>query len=324
MIEVYKKLTEQIKKHDHIFIIAHKNIDLDAFGSAIALYKVLKEFEKECYIVTSITEENTSILKAYDHLKRNHVEISFVNEENYRNYITEQSMLIVLDTHRKEMAESITIFDEIKDVMVFDHHIKNNGVIENTICTYINAHLSSMIEFMVGYLKYLNKVVSPVVATIMLAGIEVDTNAFNTKTDIGTYEAAAFLARLGADNIIKQELLQENKKIYMKRQKLISNSFHVNNDFEICVLDDKIYERKDLAIIAEELLKFEDVEASFAIGKTGTHTIGISARSLGRENVEKYMSLLGGGGHTTDAAVQLYSQNLKEVEQLLLNTFERS
>ena len=324
MNEIYKKLTEQIKNHNHIFIMAHKNIDLDALGSILALYKIVSTFEKECYIFCNEVGENTSILKSLEHLKKEKISLPCVNVKNYEKYITENSMVVILDTHKKTMVECPNILTQVKDIIVIDHHVRGSDVIENTVFTSINANLSSMNEFMVGYLKYLNKTVEPMIATIMLAGIEVDTNAFNVKTSMTTYEAAAFLARLGADNIIKQELLQENKEVYTQRQSLILNSFRVQDHFEICVLDEKIYERKDLAIIAEELLKFENVEASFTIGKTSGHTIGISARSLGRINVEEYMALLGGGGHMTDAAVQLVGDDLEEIKNLLLKTLERS
>lgn len=324
MNEIYKKLTDQIKNHNQIFIMAHKNLDLDALGSIVSLCKIIQTFGKVSYIFKNEQEENTSILKAIENLQKAQIEVPFVSKNNYSNYVTEDSLVIILDTHKKSMVECGEILDIVRDIIVIDHHIRSGEVIENTVFTSINANLSSMNEFMVGYLKYLNKSVEPTLATIMLAGIEVDTNAFNTKTSITTYEAAAILARLGADNIVKQELLQENKEIYMNRQKLILNSFRVGEYFEICVLDDKIYERKDLAIVSLELLKFEDVEASFTIGKTSDHSIGISARSLGRINVEHYMSLLGGGGHITDAAAQMVGTDLEEVKKLLLKTIEGS
>lgn len=319
MTEMYKQLTALLKEHDHIFIMAHKNIDLDALGSSICMYKIVKSFKKECYIMLSKKENNNSIEKSLTRLKEKHINLDIVYEENYESKIKPNSLIIVLDTHKREMVECAELLDKVPAVVVIDHHIKNGPAISSTIFSYIHANLSSVNEFMVGYLRYLNKEIEPIIATIMLAGIEIDTNAFNTKTGITTYEAAAILARMGADNIMKQELLQENKELYMQRQALIQNSFRIKDNFEICVLDDQIYERKDLALIAEELLKFEDVEASFTIGRTSSNQIGISARSIGRVNVQRYMSLLGGGGHMTDAAAQIISKHPNEVKDMLLN-----
>ena len=152
----------------------------------------------------------------------------------------------------------------------------------------------------------------------MLVGLEIDTNNFRLKTSEKTYEAAAHLIKLGADNILKQELLQENKEIYLKRQKLISKSFMVNSNMILCIADEKIYENKYLAEIAEDLLQFENVEASFVIGKITNNIVGISARSIGKINVEKIMSKLGGGGHYTEAATQIKNKTIKDVQLLLL------
>ena len=142
------------------------------------------------------------------------------------------------------------------------------------------------------------------------------------KTTDKTYEAASYLIKLGADNILKQELLQENKDNYVKRQKLIEKSFMINKNMTLCILDNKVYENKDLAAIAEELLQFENVEASFVIGKIKSNIIGISARSIGKINVEEIMAKLGGGGHYTEAATQIKDKTIVEVQKMLLDTIK--
>ena len=184
--------------------------------------------------------------------------------------------------------------------------------------TIINASLSSTVEFVTKYFKYLNKTVDPIIATFMLVGLEIDTNNFRLKTTKDTYEAASFLSQIGADNVLKQELLQENKDDYIRRQKLIEKSYMVNESMALCVADNQIYESKDLAYIAEQLLQFENVAASFVIGHLSKDTIGISARSLGNINVEEIMAKLGGGGHLTEAATQIKNSTLKKVEKQLI------
>ena len=110
-----------------------------------------------------------------------------------------------------------------KNIVIIDHHIKSKDYIKDATLTYINASLSSTVEFVTKYFKYLNKTVDPIIATFMLVGLEIDTNNFRLKTTKDTYEAASFLSQLGADNVLKQELLQENKDDYIRRQKLIEN-----------------------------------------------------------------------------------------------------
>ena len=123
--------------------------------------------------------------------------------------------------------------------------------------------------------------------------------------------------KMGADNILKQNILKENKDEYIKRTKQIEQSYLINGNLMICVLDENTYNPSYLATLSEDLLRFDNVEASFTIGKLTNDKIGISARSLGYINVEEYMSLLGGGGHKTDAACQLEQVSLEEAENQL-------
>lgn len=156
----------------------------------------------------------------------------------------------------------------------------------------------------------------------MLAGIEVDTNEFNIKTSPETFKTAAYLLELGANNIDKQNLLKENKENYCKRQDFIKKSYMINKNMALCVMDKNIYERYQLALISEDLLQFDDVEASFTIGFIDKNIIGISARSIGEIDVEAIMRSLGGGGHQTDAACTIESKKLEEVKQKLLQSIE--
>ena len=120
------------------------------------------------------------------------------------------------------------------------------------------------------------------------------------------------LTAMGADSILKQALLKEDKDSYLRRSNFVKHSYMINENMAMCTLDDEIYSTKDLAEIAEQLLQFDDVEASFSIGKIKEDMVGISARSLGNVDVEIIMEALGGGGHLTDAATQLPNITIKE------------
>lgn len=322
MEEIFNSLTQLIKEHNSILIMTHRNPDFDGMGSALGLQQIINSFKKESYICINNSEKNSSLKKSYDLIKENNLYFNTVKKSYVDNLINDDTLLIILDTHKKEMTEIPELIDKVKNIIVIDHHIKSKDHINDITLSYINSGLSSTVEFMANYIKYLNKQIDPLFATIMLVGLEIDTNNFRLKTTDKTYEAAAFLSKLGADNILKQELLQENKEIYIKRQKLIEKSFMINKNTSLCVLDSKIYENKDLAAIAEELLQFENVEASFVIGNISKNIVGISARSIGKINVEQIMAKLGGGGHYTEAATQIKEKTINEVQELLLNVLK--
>ena len=152
----------------------------------------------------------------------------------------------------------------------------------------------------------------------MLAGLEIDTNSYSIKTTDKTYETAAMLMKCGADNLIKQELLKENKEEYLKRQKLIEDAIMIEENIALCLFDEEKYNKEHLAVVASSLLQFEKVEIGFAIGKLKNGNIGISAKSLGDINVEIIMKKLGGGGHINNAATELKNSTIKDAKEQLL------
>ena len=221
------------------------------------------------------------------------------------------------------MVEMPSLLEKCPNIIVIDHHIKCKQYIQNTVLNYINSNMSSTIEIISRYLKFLNKKVNPIVATMMLAGMEIDTNSFNVKTNASTFSSAAFLMDMGADNILKQELLKEDKDEYIIRQKYIENSYMLNNKIAICTLDNKIVDNKILAQIAENLLQFDNVEIAYAIGYVSKNKVGISARSIGKYNVEPIMKNLFGGGHATEAATQIKNVNIESALNMLMNEIDK-
>lgn len=323
MEEIFKQLTQLIKNCDKVIFMTHQNMDLDGFASILALSEVVSSFKKDNYILIDNKFKNTSINKAFKNLKDNSIDFNYIYKKNVLKYLTNESLIIILDVHKPTMVEMPSLLSRTNNIVVIDHHIKCKQYIQNTVLNYINSNMSSTIEIVSKYLKFLNKTINPIIATMMLAGMEIDTNSFNVKTTATTYETAAFLMNMGADNILKQELLKEDKEEYISRQKYIENSYMLNNNTAICTLDNKIVDNNTLAQIAEDLLQFDNVEVAFCIGYISKNKIGISARSIGKYNVERIMKNLGGGGHTTEAATQIRNINIESGLNMLMNEIDK-
>lgn len=318
MTDVLKNLTNLIKNYDKVYVMTHKNPDLDGLGACICFHEIIKSFKKECAIIDSKEINSSTVIKMYEKLKEENINLNKIMKKQALKEITDNTLLLIIDVHKKDMVEVPELVDLCKHIVVLDHHIKGDSYIKDTEFTYLNSGLSSMIEFSVYYLKYLNKTVDSLIATIMLTGMEIDTNGYNLKTTDKTYEAAAQLTKMGADNIIKQEILKENKNDYVKRSDLVKHSYMINENMAMCTLDEEYYTPKDLATISEQLLQFDDVEASFTIGNLNENTVGVSARSIGKIDVEVIMKKMGGGGHVTEAAVQVKDSNIKTVKKQII------
>ena len=319
MKDFFTSFTKLVKNYSQIIIATHKNMDLDGFSSALCLFNIINKMNKKCYIFLNEFQSNNTTNKTLEKLKKEDYKFNYLNEKDLNNMDLNNTLLIIVDVHRLSLIENDNLLNLINDVVVIDHHIKNVDYIKNTKLMYINSNVSSVAQIIVEYSKNMNYEIDSLLATILLAAIEIDTNGFNFKTTEQTYEAAAYLMRLGASNIVKQELLRESKEMYLERQFYIEKSYQLNDTMIICEITDKTVTSKDLAMIADDLLQFENIEASFCIGKLEKDVVGISARSIGNIDVQKIMCQLGGGGHLTEAATKIENKTILESKEMLNN-----
>ncbi len=315
---LFKKLTEDIKSHSNVVLMTHKHPDLDGLGSAIALAKIIESFKKTAYVVFPKERVNMSVDKGLAALKNKGIEINFKKAGEIKKLIDDNTLLIVLDTQKPSLVESSELLDEVKDIFVIDHHTNSSEHISNTVFEYINSNKSSVVEIITEYLRYLNKTLDPVIITLMAAGMEIDTHSFSLKTTENTFQMVGFLTRLGADPILKKEILQESKEDVIRRNNHIKNSYFICEKYLLCDMgEEEINDPVDLAILADELLRFDKVEVSFAVGKLGPNKVGVSARSMGKVSAAVIMEAIGGGGHVTDAAAQFTDKTNAEVIEMI-------
>ena len=320
MEQLFKKLNSVIQEYDSFIIMGHKDPDLDSLGSSLGLCEIIESFGKKPYIFLNdkhLENYNSNINQAFEKMEK---DVICVNERSYKK-IEGKILLIVTDVHMVDRLEYPKLV-EIFDTIVLDHHIKSKNYIKTAKFIYIDTNLSSMSELITYYAKYVNIDLDNVIATILLAGIEIDTNGFNLKTTSKTYEAASTLMEMGADSILKQELLKESKDDYVKRASFIRDSFMINDCIAMCIVN-KLSNSMELAEIAEELLTFEDIKASYVIGKFDNDVIGVSARSLGDIDVNSVISKIGGGGHSSNAAAQVKDKTIKEVRYEIIDLIQK-
>lgn len=312
-----KKLNKAIRNAKTIFLMAHKNLDLDALGSSIGLYMLLKKKKKKSYLIIDDKNHEPGVEKVLRELEGCIEIIKSENLEEFLNPRSTKNLLIILDTNKKELVQNKNVLNKIENKLVIDHHDLGKTSIKD--CIMINDNkISSTCEMITNLIEFYDIELESYYATILLSGIVLDTNNFTLNTTADTFYASYYLTSLGASAKKVQYLLKQNIEEYTERQKLLS---------EIETIDGKIaftkatpymqYRREDLAKVADTLLFFNNIEASFVIGKISKETIGLSARSLGNFDIIKILEKLGGGGDTYNGAAVFEKTTISKVEQEL-------
>lgn len=317
IIEQRKELNRRIKRSKIIFLMAHKDLDLDALGSCIGLSLILKQRKKTCYIIVDDKEHELGVEKI---LKELDGCIPIVRGEDIDKYLypnNKRNLLIVLDTNKTELVQNKEILKKIDQKVIIDHHDLGKTTIKDAFIIQ-DDEVSSTCEMITELTEFYDVELDPYYATVLLSGIVLDTNNFTLKTSAETYYAAYYLANLGASAKKVQYLLKQDVEEYTERQKLLTDIETINKKIAFTKASPyTIYRREDLAKVADTLLFFNNIEASFVIGKIGKDTIGISARSLGNFNISKILEELGGGGDDYNGAARFEKTTISKVEQEL-------
>lgn len=317
IIEDKRKINSEIRKSNKVFLMAHKDLDLDALGSCIGMYLFLKRKKKDCYIVIDDQNHELGVEKVLIELEGC---IDIIKSETIDKYLDpkeSKNLIIILDTNKSELTQSKDLLKKINRKIVIDHHDLGKTSIKEGLLI-IDNEVSSACEMVTRLLEEFDVEIEPYYATVLLAGIVLDTNNFTLKTRAETYYAAYYLASLGASAKKVQYLLKQDLNEYTEREKLLTDIETINNKIAITKASSHtIYRREDLAKVAETLLFFNNIEASFVIGKIDKETVGISARSLGNFDINKILVKLGGGGDTYSGAAKFDDTTISKVEQEL-------
>ena len=313
------KINRELRRTKTVFLMAHKDLDLDALGSCIGMYLYLKKKKKDCYIVIDDQNHELGVEKVLIELEGCIEIIKSENIDKYLNPRESKNLLIVLDTNKSDLVQSKELLKRIEKKIIIDHHDLGKTTIKEGL-KIIDNEVSSTCEMITYLLEALDVNIESYYATVLLAGIVLDTNNFTLKTKAETYYAAYFLASIGASAKKVQYLLKQDLVEYTEREKLLTDIEIIDNKIAITRASSSTkYRREDLAKVAETLLYFNNIEASFVIGKIDKETVGISARSLGNFDINKILVKLGGGGDTYSGAAKFENTTLSKVEEELKN-----
>lgn len=316
-------LREIINQSEDILIMGHRYPDMDAMGAAVGIYDLCKACGKESNIV--LENVNDSIEIFAQKIKRDkYYKGIFINHETAIERCKEDTLVIVLDTHRPNFTECPQLLDISDKVVVIDHHRRGVEFISDTVLLFHEIYVSSTCEMVTELIQYIdeNIKINKMTAEGLLAGINLDTKNFAFKTGVRTFEAASYLRKIGADTIEVKKLFNADISDFTTKAEIIQNTKIINNRICIGYTSSEIDNvNVIIAKAADELLNIRQVEASFVLGQKDGKVF-ISARSLGDINVHVMMEKLGGGGHIDIAGAQLKNVSLKKAYNMVHEIIE--
>lgn len=312
-------LRDLMQESDRVIIMGHRVPDLDVIGASIGVLKAADMYKVEAHIV--LDGSNPGIERLMERIgKEEALSKRFITPEQAMDMMTEHTLLVLVDTHKASITMEPRLVEAASRVVVVDHHRRGEEFVKDAVLVYLEPYASSACELVTELLQYIHEKVelSPLEATTLLAGITVDTKHFALHTGSRTFEAAAFLRRNGADTVLVQRMLKEDLQEYIAKADIIKHARMIHGNIALAVTEqNRKIPQLLIAQVADTLLNMTGVLASFVISERPDGLIGISARSLGSMNVQVVMERLGGGGHLTNAAVQLEGTQAEAEKKLL-------
>ena len=315
-------LLELIGQSSHVFIMGHKNADLDSVGAAMGVACLCRKKGKKVHIVLDL--ENNASKRLLDEIRQvPEYKDAFISGQEALLKCDNHSTLVIVDTNRPDQVEFQPLLEAIPKICVIDHHRRAAEYIDPVVVNLHEIYASSASELVTELLEYAveKNDVLPIEAKSLLAGICLDTKFFNVRTGDRTFEAAAALQRLGADTTEVKLLLQNDFQDTIAKYQIIKSARLYRQEIAIAALNSSTT-RVLAAQAADELLNISGITASVVLYPDGDMVI-ISARSIGSANVQMILEPLGGGGNAATAGAQVKNANVKDVLDELVASIDK-
>lgn len=319
-------LIELIGSCGNVIVMGHRFGDLDSVGAGAGLVGAIRRLDPEKEAYMAVDPDKNLAKPIIERLNENLTDELpiFVTPAEALEMMNDWTLLVIVDTHNKDIIESTELYEKAQHIAVIDHHRQTVNFIDNAVIFHHEPYSSSASEMTAELIQYFSGVekLPSYYADAMLAGIMLDTKNFVMRTGVRTFEAAAFLRKLGADMVAVKGLFANSFDCIRHRSQLVSSA-EIYRRCAVAVDETNSGDsRISAAQAADEMLGIEGVDASFVIFNTPDGGINISARSLGAMNVQIIMEKLGGGGHQTMAAAQFKDMSIHDAKAKLIGAID--
>lgn len=314
-------LAELMRDSSRVLVMGHRYADLDAVGAAVGACCLARKCGVKAGIV--IDREHNAAQSLIERLqKENEYRDAFISPQDAMLTADGRTLLVVVDTNRPDRVEDADLLSACNRVAVIDHHRVAATYIQNAALGFIEPYASSTCELLSELLQELTEQgdVLRCEAEAMLAGIVLDTKSFSLRTGERTFDAAAWLKRMGADTVEVKRVFQTDMESTVAKFKILQG-VELYRSVAIAA-PEQVQGRIVAAQAADELLNISGVEASVVLSPDGKGNVFASARSIGEINVQILMEKLGGGGNRSAAAVQFNDCAMEEALKRIHNAID--
>jgi c-di-AMP phosphodiesterase-like protein len=321
-----KALFQLFENSGDVFIMGHKNSDMDCLGAALGVMTCANHVGAHAYIVLDAV--NPTIEDAVQTLERSGAGSLIITPAQAVDMMKADSVLCVVDTQRASNTVAPELLKCTEHIVLIDHHRRNADYIDNATLHYLETRASSASEMVTEVLQYFADNVKPssFTCSALLAGITVDTKQFAFNVGSRTFDAAGYLRRNGADLSSVKLMFQNDFDSYVRCANVVERAKIRKSGIAISTVDKNTPSAMLVAAqAADELLGIRNIQAAFVLAETDEQ-VAISGRSYGQINVQMILEKLGGGGHLTMAGAQLKGATMEEAIERLeaaIDEYER-
>ena len=314
-------ISYKLKTVEKVFVVGHKNLDMDALGATVGMAHFASQIVRKSYAVYDDMAMNTDIERAVERLKEDG-QSPLITLSEAEELVNQHSLLIMVDHSKINLTLSQDFYDRFNEVIVVDHR-RDDDFPENAVLTFIESGASSACELVTELLQFQGapERLSKIQASILMAGIMLDTKNFSTRVTSRTFDVASYLRSLGSDSGEIQMISATDFDEYRRINELIIAGERITDDIIVATGDNhKCYNNVVIAKAADTMLAMAGIEATFVVARTSHSTVNISSRSHNAINVQRIMEKLGGGGHFNLAACQLRDCSVSQAQNKLIET----
>ena len=311
---------------ERVVIMGHKNADIDSFAASVGIYKAARALGKSAYIIVNRSSNTIQSVIEQFLADDEYSQGVLISPEKAADYVDKDTALVIVDVNRPELFECPDLIQETQTVVLIDHHLQSGEKIDNLVLSYVEPTASSASEMVTELLQYITDNINlrKMEAEALYGGIIIDTDSFTKNTGVRTFEAAAYLRRIGIDIQTVHNMFRDSLDMAKVKARAMETAEMILPGFVVAIAPSEGVTNPSVvaAQVANELLDVSGVKGSFVLidydGKTH-----ISARSTGDTNVQLIMERMGGGGHLNIAGCQLENTTAEDAKKALGATLRK-